>query len=224
MSIQSTFQIGSVLRNAVVFDFKNSPSDFMKADSLLTLVDRLFSLLEERKIDYAMVGGVALLTYVEGRNTQDLDLIMSLPSLAKIPEIEILNQDIYFAHGRFGELQIDVLLTRNPLFEEARQRYSTEKQFMERKIRCASVEGLLLLKLYALPSLYRQGNFVQVGLYENDISSLIYAYQPSLKTIFTDLEKHLGEADIQEVHKIVEEIHGRIERFRKSSGKSLPNL
>ena len=219
MSIQSIFQISSGLRNAVVFDFKNSPSDLMKADSLFMPVDRLFALLEERKIEYVMVGGVALLTYVEGRNTQDLDLIMALPSLAKMPEIEILNQDIYFARGRFGELQIDILLTRNPLFEEVRLSYSTEKQFMERKIRCATVEGLILLKLYALPSLYRQGSFAQVGLYENDVATLIYGYRPSLEPLFNELNKHLGKTDIQEVHKIVVEIQERIERFRKSSDK-----
>jgi hypothetical protein len=35
------------------------------------------------------------------------------------------------------------------------------------------VEGLILLKLYALPSLYRQGNFAKVGIYENDVATLL---------------------------------------------------
>ena len=69
----------------------------MNADSLLTQVEQLFNLLDSRKVDYVLVGGIALLTYVEGRNTQDIDLIMALPSLSKLPEIKIENQDMYFA-------------------------------------------------------------------------------------------------------------------------------
>ena len=219
MTIQSTSQIGSILRNAVVFNFKNISGVMMNADSLLIVVDSLFALLEERKIDYVLVGGVALLTYVEGRNTQDIDLIMASPSLAKLPEIEIIDQDMYFAHAQFDELQIDILFTRNPLFEKVRQNYTTIKQLMERKIYCATVEGLLLLKLYALPSLYRQGNFALVGLYENDIATLLHDFQPPLEPLFDELEKHLGKPDMQEVHRIVAEIEERIVRFRKISGK-----
>ena len=111
-----------------------------------------------------MANGIALLTYVEGRNTQDIDLIMALPSLAKLPEIKIESQDMYFARGKFGELQIDILLTKNPLFAKVDEKYTTTKQFMDRKIRCAMVEGLILLKLFALPSLYRQGSFERVGI------------------------------------------------------------
>ena len=81
----------------------------MNADSLLTQVEQLFNLLASRKVDYVLVGGIAVLTYVEGRNTQDIDLIMALPSLAKMPEIKIESQDMYFVRGKFGELQIDIL-------------------------------------------------------------------------------------------------------------------
>src|SRR4030067_2189743 len=114
MTIHSIPQIGSVLRNAVTFNFKNSPEVLMNADSLLSQVEQLFNLLDSRKVDYVLVGGIALLTYVEGRNTQDIDLIMALPSLAKLPEINIESKDMYFARGKFSELQIDILLTKNP--------------------------------------------------------------------------------------------------------------
>ena len=39
--------------------------------SLFQAVDRLFGLLEHRKIAYVLVGGIALLQYVDGRNTED---------------------------------------------------------------------------------------------------------------------------------------------------------
>ena len=86
MTIQSSVQIGNVIRNAVVFNVKNWLGDTMNADSLLESVERLFALLETRQIDYVLAGGVALLYYVEGRNTEDLDLIMALSSLEKLPE------------------------------------------------------------------------------------------------------------------------------------------
>jgi hypothetical protein len=188
----------------------------MNADSLLIQVKQLFNLLDSRKADYVLVGGIALLTYVEGRNTQDIDLIMTLPSLSKIPEIKIEKQDIYFVRGKLGELQIDVLLTKNPLFDKVAKKHSTEKQFMDRKIRCATVEGLLLLKLFALPSLYHQGSFDRVGLYENDIATLMYAFNPNTESLFAELKKHLSETDMAEARRIVADIETRIQRFRKA--------
>jgi hypothetical protein len=53
MTIHSIPQIGSVLRNAVAFNFKNSPEVIMKADSLLAQVEQLINLLESRKANYA---------------------------------------------------------------------------------------------------------------------------------------------------------------------------
>jgi hypothetical protein len=168
-------------------------------------------------VDYVLVGGIALLTYVEGRNTQDIHLIMALPSLSKLPEINIESQDKYFVRGKFGELQIDILLTKNPLFAKVEKSYTTTKQFMDRTIRCATVDGLLLLKLFALPSLYRQGSFERVGIYENDIATLMYAFQPKMEPLFAELSKHLNETDIAEVRKITADIEARIQRFRKAS-------
>lgn len=206
------------MRNAVAFNFKNPPEVIRNADSLLTQVERLFDLLDSRKTDYVLAGSIALLTYVEGRNTQDIDLIMALPSLEKLPEIKIESQDMYFARGKFGELQIDVLLTKNPLFEKVAKKYSAEKQFLDRKIRCATVEGLLLLRLFALPLLYCRGSFERVGIYENDIAILIHAFNPDIKPLLAELSNHLNETDMTEARNILIEIEGRIRRFRKAGG------
>jgi len=216
MTIHSVPQIGSVIRNAVTFNFKNSPEVIMNADSLLAQVEQLFNLLDSRKVDHVLVGGIALLTYIEGRNTQDIDLIMASPSLAKIPEIKIESQDMYFARGKFGELQIDILLTKNPLFAKVEKNYTTTKQFMDRTIRCATVDGLILLKLFALPSLYRQGSFERVGIYENDIATLIYTFKPNMEILFAELGKHLNEDDMTEAHKIIADIETRIQRFHNA--------
>jgi hypothetical protein len=216
---QPKVHIGNVIRNAVVFNFKNWRKGIVNTDTLLQTVERLFTLLHERQIDYLLAGGVALLQYVKGRNTQDIDLIMALPSLKKLPEIQIASEDADLARGRFAELQIDILLTRNRLFEKVQRNYATTQPFAERDIPCATVEGLLLLKLYALPSLDRQADFIRVGLYENDIATLIHDYRPQLEPLFGELAHHLNGTDLTAVRKVVAEIQQRIERFGKGIDK-----
>lgn len=217
MTIKSSAQIGNVIRNAVVFDVKNWPGDMMNSDSLIQSVQDLFTVLEQRKIEYVLVGGIALLHYVEGRNTQDLDLLMALSSLEKLPELKITARDNDFVRADYGELQIDVLLTQNPLFKKVHEKYSKIQQFLDRNIPIATVDGLLLLKLYALPSLYRQGNFARVGIYENDVATLLHYYQPEIPELFEELSKYMNERDITEIKSIVADLQKRINRFKNES-------
>lgn len=217
MTIQSSDQIANVIRNAVAFNVKNWQGGSMNSDSLIQSVQDLFSVLEQRKIDYVLVGGIALLHYVEGRNTQDLDLIMGLSSVEKLPELIISSEDMYFVRANYGELEIDILLTKNPLFKKVHSKYSIEQQFLDRDIPIATVEGLLLLKLYALPSLYRQGNFARVGIYENDIATLLHDYEPDVNTLLTEIAKYVSESDLAEIKSILTDIQKRIKRFKNES-------
>jgi len=213
---QRPIHIGKVVRNALVFGSASPRRRTLDDSSILETVDRLFALLHERRIDYLLVGGIALLQYVEGRNTEDIDLILSPSSLGMLPEIVLSKQDdASFAHGIFEGLQIDLLLTSNPLFEEVARRYTTRRSFVEREIPCATVEGMILLKLYALPSLYRQGNLVRAALYETDLLTLIHGYQPALEPLFAELAPHVSETDLAALRKIVGEIQERIARFGK---------
>jgi len=217
MTIQSSAQIANVIRNAVAFNVKNWLGGSMNSDSLIQSVEDLFSVLEQRKIDYVLVGGIALLHYVEGRNTQDLDLIMALSSVEKMPELIISSQEMYFVRANYGELEIDILLTKNPLFKKVHGKYSTEQQFLDRNIPIATVEGLLLLKLYALPSLYRQANFARVGIYENDIATLLHDYEPDLNTLLVEIANYVNESDLAEIKNIITDIQKRIKRFKNES-------
>jgi hypothetical protein len=205
--------IGEVIRNAVLFNPGNDRERLMNSDLLIQTVARFFSLLRERQIEYVLVGGIALLQYVEGRNTEDVDLIMALSALEKLPELQVETRDVDFARSRFGELKVDILLTSNPLFDEVRKRHTTLQHFVEQDIACATVEGLILLKLYALPSLYRQGNFTRVGLYENDVATLMHAHNPSVESLLDELSSYLDENDMTQVKQIVGEIQQRISRF-----------
>ena len=217
MTIQSTDQIGHIIRNAVVFNVKNWLGGMMNSDSLVQSVQDFFAVLEQRKVDYVLVGGIAILHYIEGRNTQDLDLLMAVSSLEKLPELKIVSQDMYFVRATYNELQIDILLTRNPLFERVHDKYAKVERFLDRTIPLATVEGLLLLKLYALPSLYRQGNFARVGIYENDIATLLHDYQPDLPALLNELSNYVSENDFKEIKGVISDIQNRIQRFKNES-------
>ncbi|HEX7184660.1 MAG TPA: hypothetical protein VF756_22740 [Thermoanaerobaculia bacterium] len=211
----SPVHIGKVVRNAVLFNFRDPRGATVSDSALLDAVDRLFALLDERRIDYLLVGGIALLQYVEGRNTEDIDLILAPSALEKLPEIRIMGGEQDFARGTFEGLQIDLLLTSHPLFETVRQRYRANRSFVERQIPCATVEGLLVLKLFALPSLYRQGNLVRVALYETDILTLLHRYHPEIEPLFLELTPHLSATDLAALRQVVSEIQAKIARFGK---------
>jgi hypothetical protein len=209
--------IGEVIRNAVLFNPANSQDRLMDSDSLIETVRRFFTLLGEREIDYVLVGGIALLQYVEGRNTEDIDLIMAVSAIERLPELRVETRDVDFARGRFWDLRVDLLQTSKPLFDEVQKHFTTLKHFVDYTIPCATVEGLVLLKLYSLPSLYRQGNFTRVGLAENDIATLMHIHHPTLQPILDVLANYLSPTDMAQVSQIVEETQQRLERFRERS-------
>ncbi|MCC6569969.1 MAG: hypothetical protein IT315_12110 [Anaerolineales bacterium] len=140
---------------------------------------------------------------------------MALSSLEKLPELKIAEQDKNFVRVNYSELQIDILLTQNPLFKKVHSGYSKVQKFLDRNIPLATVEGLLLLKLYALPSLYRQGNFARVGIYENDIATLLHYYQPDMPSLLTELSNYVDENDFKEINGVVSDIQNRIKRFKR---------
>src|SRR5258705_9729984 len=126
--------IGEVVRNAIVFKPGNHQERSMNSDFLIETVARFFSLLRERQIEYVLVGGIALLQYVEGRNTEDIDLIMAVSALEQLPELQVETRDSDFARGKFGDLKVDALLTSNPLFDEVRKRNTKMQRFVEQDI------------------------------------------------------------------------------------------
>jgi hypothetical protein len=210
-----TLAIGEIVRNGVVFDMKNWNGNVASEDSLPQVVDRLFNLLDQRQISYLLVGGVALLSYVDGRNTQDVDFILARQSLSELPELVVAEEDQNFARAAFEQLQVDLLLTQNPLFKLVLQNYSTERPFGDRTIYCVTVEGLVLLKLYALPSLYRQGQFDKVSIYESDITLLMLRYPVDVDALATILKRYILATNWVELEQIIDDIQARMARFQQ---------
>jgi hypothetical protein len=210
-----TAAIGEIIRNGILFDVKNWSTAMPEQDAFFQTVEVLFDALADRNINYLLVGGVALLSYVEGRNTQDIDLILARSDLDVLPEVVINDENKDFIRGLFDQLQVDILLTQNELFREVLENFSIDREFGNRIIRCATVEGLVLLKCYALPSLYRQGQFSRASIYENDILLLLLNYSVDVENLLKILSAHLLPSDLQEVKAILDEIQSRIQRFSK---------
>jgi len=97
-----TAAISEIIQNGILFDMKNWENISANIDNLPEIIDRLFAMMQERNIDYLLVGGVALLSYIEGRNTQDINLIIDKNDLNNLPEIQILEENEDFVFGQFN--------------------------------------------------------------------------------------------------------------------------
>jgi hypothetical protein len=229
ISTLSADTLAAILCHAHVFNPKKrntlmSQSDF---NQLTATVERLFETLSNSRVPYLLVGGIAMLSYVEGRNTEDIDLIMRRSDLEDLVQMVITEEDRNFIRADYQGLQVDLLLTQNPLFEQVQQQYRTEIQWGSRSIPCATPEGLVILKLYALPSLYRQGKFDRAALYETDILQLAYNYDIQLETAIEIVDPHVIASDRSEIRDIARDIAQRMQRMvrsRSSETESEPEL
>ena len=210
-----TITIGEIIKNGVIFDIKNCHSEIYKAEELPATVASLFALLTSRNIQYLVVGAVALLSYVAGRNTQNIDFILTEEELAAMPEITVIEENQNLVRALFQNLQVNLLLTHDAFFAQVRKDYSTKRIFREGTLRCVTVEGLVLLKLYALPSLYRKRQFDKLGIYECDITTLLFNY-PAIEQalLLKILAPHLIATEIQEIQISLDDIQRRLNRFK----------
>lgn len=209
---ESPLSIGEVLRDARLGDLR-ALAEGREPYDLFGSSQRLFALLRERRILYVLVGGMAMLQYVAGRNTRDIDLIMSSEDLARLPELEAAERDRDFVRASFEGVQIGILLTANPLFQLVREQYSKPRPFAEGEVVCATPEGLALLKLFALPSLYRQGDTVRATIYEADIRHLLDQQAVDPGPLLDALLKIMPPTDIDELRRIVRDIQAGMRRF-----------
>lgn len=179
-------------------------------------VQDFFKTLSDRSISYVLVGGVALLRYVEGRNTQDIDILLSPKEMKSFPELSIIQDDAPVVRAQFRSVPVDVLLTTDPVFKLVSKKYASIQRFEDAEVTCATVEGLLLLKLYALPSLYRQGFMQRAALYENDILMLLQNHNCDMQLILVELEPFVEAGALSELRNIVSEIQSRIARMERT--------
>jgi hypothetical protein len=162
------------------------------------------------------VGGIALLQHVSGRNTEDIDIILSAAELAGLPELEVQERDEVFAFCRYGELRVDVLFTAHRLFQQVLERFSMPMDYHTGRDATATIEGLILLKLFALPSLSRQFDFDRVAIFEADVTQLLSRTQKPDDFFLTLLNPHLPASDQAEIAGVLKDIRARISRMRRT--------
>jgi len=128
----------------------------------------LFVELAGARVSYLLVGGLALLSFVPGRNTQDIDLILS-PNDLNCLSWNGVQLDRDFGKAVYRGIDVDLLFTDNPIFAHVALHERASLTFAGCEVPCASRAGLVMMKLFALPSLYRQGNLARAALYEADV-------------------------------------------------------
>lgn len=186
----------------------------MSADYSALTIDFL-GLMERRQIPFVVVGGIALLQYVHGHNTDDLDLIISAPHLADLPELSIRERTAMFAYGHFHDLRVDIRLAEHPVFDLVAREFTTTRDYQVGRLPTATVEGLLLLKLFALPSLYRQFDYDRIAIYEADITQLLSRSEWDDAIFMKRLAPHIPDSDRVELEAILREIRGRLRRMKR---------
>jgi len=200
--------LGAVVRDACLSYHTTGLDD----DQLLETTRQFIKSLESEKIPHVLVGGLALLQYVDGRNTRDIDLIIALVDLARLPGFVLEEKNEWFATGTSGPLRVDLLFTDNPLFAQVWELHSEERTFLNVRLRCATPQGIILLKLFALPSLYRQGNIDRAALYETDILQLLHHQPIAAEVLLTALAPHLMPSDINSLREVLADIQTRLMR------------
>ncbi|MFC7338392.1 hypothetical protein ACFQY0_14455 [Haloferula chungangensis] len=199
----------SVLRDAEIPYRFGSGSD---SDSDLAEATRCFvQSLNSESIPHVLVGALAMLQYVDGRTTRDIDLIIALEDLDRLPGFQLEERNEWFATGTVGPLRVDLLFTANPLFALVLEQHSELRDFLDGKLNCATPKGIILLKLFALPSLYRQGNVQRAALYETDILQLLHSQPTEAEALLSVLKNHMPPSDINALSDVLSDIQQRID-------------
>ena len=173
----------------------------------------LFAALGDLGIDAVLVGGIAMLRYVEGRNTEDVDLIVSEESMGRIPGFVLLDRNLDAVRGRFRSIRVDLLASSTPVFGMVAARHSTRIAIGGASVGCATPHGLAILKLFALPNLYRSGSLSRAALYETDLLALLREAGVDLDAALAELGSFIGPGDLAELRAVVEEVQERARRL-----------
>jgi hypothetical protein len=162
-----------------------------------------------------------MLNYIEGRNTEDIDLVFDEGQISRVDGLEVISKDQDFCRAQFENIQIDLLLTNNKVFKYVLKHCSSRTSYADATdIAIASPMGLIILKLYALPSLYRQGQFDRATLYESDITQLLRKYPVTITEVLKPLKPPvLLGSDLEEVKNIFLDIQSRINKERDRFSK-----
>ena len=202
----------------------------MDASNISLEAEELFGLLEARAVPYLLVGGLAMLTHVRGRNTDDVDLIIAVPDQQRLePEVVLVEpreKGSPFAMGGYKQLRVDYLDARAPIFQRVLRRHGERRRFLfgsgqGRELPVATAAGLMLLKLHALPHVTRQMDWERVNAYENDMLMLWMAdEQLAPGKMLAELKPFVDEAGMCSLeHGVLPAVTQRRERMLATAAR-----
>jgi len=206
--------IKEVIYAANAFNIRNWSGE-MNFDNLPNSVDKFLKLLTRNEIEIVIVGGIALLSYMRDRNTQDLDLIVSRADFRQLaPFLKTIEADENFANCEtFDGLKVDFLFAENAIFNYVKKAFSQKRSFQEGSFYVATVEGLVLMKLYAWADLYQNGSLfndkfllTKALRYRNDIEVLLLNYEINLTPLERILEKNLEASKFALVENLIKQL------------------
>jgi hypothetical protein len=189
----------------------------VSASSAIMLQDTLELLraLREQKLDYVIVGELAMSAYLADRFTKDADLLMSPNAFTNLPELQIQERTDFFCCGRFRGIQVVAYSTANPFFEAVRLQFATTAHVGGMEVSAATVEGLIALNLYAIHLLTRQRDFYRNERYEMNIITLLALYETSFEPILSLVSSHVPPDNVKELEDTLEACGKYAARARK---------
>jgi predicted nucleotidyltransferase len=139
------------------------PPEREPSSELLRALERLVRVLNERKTDYALIGGLGVAVRGPIRATRDIDMILAVPQI-ELPgllesvaaqgfRVDLLSalrtwRDDHLLQFASGDVGVDWIKAVLPVFGRILGRARWE-DVGDARIRVADAEGLLLLKLIA---------------------------------------------------------------------------
>lgn len=137
----------------------NPPSPI--PEDLLEALDRLADVLNQRQVEYALIGGLGVAMRGNLRATRDIDMLLDVAQLQLPPLLESLaDEDFEFEltdaiqswnqrhmlNLTKGSIEVDWIKAVLPIFQQILRRAVWE-EVRGQRVRVADAEGLLLLKL-----------------------------------------------------------------------------
>ena len=140
------------------------PAPQPTADDLQQVLDRLARILNQRRTNHALIGGLGAALRGTVRTTWDIDLLVAVSQMELPPLLELIQQEAFdldvcqairswnedhLLEFRRGQVRVDWIKALLPLFQRILERAKWE-DIGGRPIRVADAEGLLVLKLIAM--------------------------------------------------------------------------
>lgn len=145
--------------------------------------DALVEVLHERKVRYAIIGGLAMIQHTRVRTTDDIDALLTIPQIAMAGffealrargfKIELLQnirelRDQGLTKIEFEDVIVDLMRPLLPAYSHVLD-LAVESKILGHDVRVSSAEGLIVMKLIA-----------DRPMDETDIRDLLAAYGSEL--------------------------------------------